>query len=210
MKGAFLNVAHLLLRSQANGPGWRAVVWLQGCGQRCPGCCNAELQPNQPRHLVRPTALATRIAQARGHEGLTVSGGEPFDQAAACAVLLAAAQRLGLSTLVFTGSTIEQLEASQDPAVAVMLSRIDVLVDGPYRRDLACRDPLQASANQRVLRLSRRYGPDDLTRAQTPRQEHIVCADSPVVISTGFPESDLPQGLGSRDGFPQNPREGVS
>ena len=61
------------------GPGRRVGLWLQGCSIRCPGCIS--LDTWDPRVGLVPIAdLLERIDQlAWEADGLTVSGGEPFD-----------------------------------------------------------------------------------------------------------------------------------
>ena len=82
-----VNVAAFLPRSRANGPGERAVVWVQGCPRPvCPGCWNpAFLDVNHEATRVSVPDLAARILALDGLDGVTFSGGEPFHQAAALA-----------------------------------------------------------------------------------------------------------------------------
>ena len=87
MDKLFLNVADIQLRSRVNGPGLRSVIWVQGCTRGCPGCFNPHTHPHDPRHLLDPEALAQRLMRVPDTDGITLSGGEPFEQAAACAVL---------------------------------------------------------------------------------------------------------------------------
>lgn len=158
-----LSLAGFLPRSEANGPGVRAVVWVQGCSMTppCPGCINPALLRPGGDH-VEVEALARRIRAIRELDGLTLSGGEPFDQADALAELAAALPELHL--LVFSGRTLAELEA--DPRATALLRRIDVLVAGPYRADLPADTPLLGSANQVVHHLSQRSAPGPLAAAE--------------------------------------------
>ncbi len=105
-----LRLAAFEPRSLANGPGVRAVVWVQGCGKRCPGCFNPEFQAREGGCEVTAEEVLRRIAVAEGIEGVTFSGGEPFDQAAALAEVARGAQARGLGVVVFTGYTRGELE----------------------------------------------------------------------------------------------------
>ncbi|HTM20927.1 MAG TPA: 4Fe-4S single cluster domain-containing protein [Kofleriaceae bacterium] len=140
--------------SRANGPGVRATVWLQGCTLGCPGCFNpATHAADGP---ITPVAeLVDRIA-ALPVDGLTVSGGEPFEQPDGLRALIEGVRaRTGLSVLVFSGFTLEELRARAGaPAI---LALIDVLVDGRYRSGERLARGLRGSANQRIHLLSPRH-----------------------------------------------------
>jgi anaerobic ribonucleoside-triphosphate reductase activating protein len=97
-------------RSLANGPGLRAVLWVQGCGKRCPGCFNPEFQQRAGGREVAVEEVLQWIADAQGIEGVTFSGGEPFDQAEALAAVARGAQARGLGVVVFTGYERGELE----------------------------------------------------------------------------------------------------
>jgi anaerobic ribonucleoside-triphosphate reductase activating protein len=71
----------MLPRSAVNGPGERAVVWFQGCDLQCRGCFNPASHPFN-RHRDKPGEdVAELILACRGIEGVTFSGGAPFQQA---------------------------------------------------------------------------------------------------------------------------------
>lgn len=155
-----LAVALELPRTEAEGPGLRYAVWLQGCSLRCPGCCNPEyLSPPSATHpRVEAEDLAARVLGTPGIEGLSVLGGEPMEQAGPLAELLQRVRAGGLSTMVFTGYRREELSG---PALAA-LDHVDLLVDGRYERsepELSRR--WIGSRNQRMLFLTDRYDPAD-------------------------------------------------
>ena len=87
--------------------------------------------------------------------GLTLSGGEPFLQPAALLPLARAAHERGLDVWSYSGFTLEELRAQEDPDVDALLDELDVLVDGDYREEL--RDltlHFRGSRNQRVIDLA--------------------------------------------------------
>ena len=153
-----LRVAARAPCTRAEGPGARFALWLQGCSIRCPGCCNPHLFEASSGPLVTVAALLDEIAAApEPIEGITVLGGEPFDQAEGLAALVHAVAARGLSVVVFTGFTIEDLRA-RGGAASDALRAIDVLVDGRYHADEPERDRLWVgSRNQRFHYLSGRY-----------------------------------------------------
>lgn len=91
-------------------------------------------------------------------DGITVSGGEPFDQAESLCVLLGLAAAQGFHVMVYTGYTWDELRLRADSLgdrwIHRSLELIDVLVEGPYRFDYPPRHPWAGSGNQRVLHLS--------------------------------------------------------
>jgi anaerobic ribonucleoside-triphosphate reductase activating protein len=143
--------------TEAEGPGRRFALWVQGCSLRCPGCCNPHLFERDGGREVPVDELAARIEAVRAQiEGITLLGGEPFEQAGELAVLTRHAHALGLSVMAFSGYTLEELRARPD--ALSLLAEIDLLVDGRYEASLPERERRWAgSANQRFHFLSERY-----------------------------------------------------
>jgi anaerobic ribonucleoside-triphosphate reductase activating protein len=186
---ATLPIAQIVPATEAEGPGLRFAVWLQGCPLRCPGCCNPEMLPFHGGEMVAVDELVARVETAvREHdvEGVTLLGGEPFAHAVGAAPFARRVRELGLTVMIFSGYEIEALRASDDPAVLALLERTDILVDGPYDRDRPeTRRRWIGSANQRVHHLSGRTSPDD-PRWFRPNTLEIRLVDGEVVIN-GFP-----------------------
>jgi anaerobic ribonucleoside-triphosphate reductase activating protein len=127
-----LKLAGFLARSSVNGPGIRAVVWVQGCPLRCDGCFNPEFLPFSGGYPVRAGYLAEMILAIEGIDGVTFSGGEPFAQASALSELGAILKEAGMSVVTFTGFTWEQLTVKNRPTWSSLLSVTDILIAGPY------------------------------------------------------------------------------
>ena len=166
-------------RSRANGPGARYVVWLQGCTLGCPGCFNPATHPAIGGREVEVSALVREIAAVDGVEGLTLSGGEPLQQPEAALALLRGARALGLSTLVFSGYTIDEIRAQ--PRGEPILSAIDVLVDGRYVSGERLGAGLRGSSNQRIHCLTARYTLAEVEG--TPVAEIRIAPDGSVVLT---------------------------
>ncbi len=186
-----LRVHDLLPCSRANGPGRRVVLWVQGCSLRCPGCANPAthafegggevLVPDLWRHLR---------GLARGQDGLTISGGEPLDQAPAMRALLDLVRRQGdLSVVLFTGYTWEEVQ--RRPDAADLLAGVDLLVAGRYDRDRRTACDLRGSSNQTVHFLTALYGPQDLS-AIPPAEVTITATGQ--IVSTGLDALSLCMG----------------
>jgi anaerobic ribonucleoside-triphosphate reductase activating protein len=160
-----LSVAQIVPCTEAEGPGRRFALWFQGCPLRCPGCCNPEMlsfdggQPMTLRHVMQEVRTAS---EQQGIEGITLLGGEPLAHAAGGVALAREARRLGLSVMVFSGHTLAEARKLVDPAVAELLALTDILVDGPYIRELPdTRRRWIGSTNQVIHFLTARYRADD-------------------------------------------------
>lgn len=177
-----VRLGNFVPRSRANGPGVRAVIWVQGCRRQCPGCCNPEFQNPDGGRVATVDELLARIAAALPLDGLSLSGGEPFDQAAPLAELCRQVRPQGLTIVCFTGYTLSELREADRPDWSSLLSHTDLLVAGPYDQDQPCTEPLRASANQTLHYLTGRITPDDLRGI--PRVEVIL--DDGYLQITGF------------------------
>lgn len=130
-------------------------MWVQGCSIRCRGCINPHLFSDRGGAWTAPDGIVAG-ARAAGDEGLTLLGGEPFDQAEALAELASLARRNGLGVICFTGFTME--EAGRKPGGAELMAQVDLLVDGPYVADRPETErALVGSSNQRFIHLTERY-----------------------------------------------------
>jgi anaerobic ribonucleoside-triphosphate reductase activating protein len=187
--GVLLQLAQIVPVTEAEGPGRRFALWFQGCPLRCPGCCNPEMLPFQGGQALHLSAVVDQVRNAAARhaiEGITLLGGEPLAHATGAAALARAVRRLGLTVMVFTGYTQEQARQMADPAVADLLAHTDILVDGPYLRELPeTRRRWIGSANQRVHFLSDRYRPDDACWQQPNTLE--IRLDGTGVTVNGFP-----------------------
>ncbi|MBE5800677.1 MAG: anaerobic ribonucleoside-triphosphate reductase activating protein [Clostridiales bacterium] len=144
--------------SIVDGPGFRTSIFTQGCPHHCPGCHNPESHdPNGGKDWTLDE-VESRFTNNPLLDGITLTGGEPFEQPEACAELARRAHEKGLNVWAFSGYTYEQLleKAEQQPAIGTLLDRCDVLVDGPFRqeeRSLELR--FRGSKNQRLIDLNK-------------------------------------------------------
>jgi anaerobic ribonucleoside-triphosphate reductase activating protein len=184
-----LRVAQVVRCTEAEGPGRRFALWFQGCPLRCPGCCNPEMLPftgGRRLTVVEVLAQVRTAAAADGVEGITLLGGEPLAHAAGAAALAREVRLLGLTVMVFSGYTLEDARQLPDPAVQDLLALTDLLVDGPYLRELPeTRRRWIGSANQRIHFLSDRYREDDPCWRR-PNTLEVRWKDGEVTVN-GFP-----------------------
>jgi anaerobic ribonucleoside-triphosphate reductase activating protein len=184
-----LRVAQIVPCTEAEGPGRRFALWLQGCPLRCPGCCNPEMLPFEGGTEIPLADVEAQVRSAVERdaiEGITLLGGEPMAHAEGAGALARHAHRLGLTVMVFSGYTLEEIRGGADPSALELLEHTDILVDGPYLRDRP--EPRRrwiGSANQRVHFLSDRARDDD-PRWLRPNTLEIRLEGSQVTVN-GFP-----------------------
>lgn len=174
--GDYLNVARMIERTRAEGPGLRMCVWVQGCALNCPGCCNRSMRPFEPREVVATDDLIRHVekvwAGSEVPEGITFLGGEPFLQAAGLARVAERVRELGGTVLAFSGYTLKELRRGDFPGVERFLAAVDVLIDGPYLSQ--CIEKQRnwvGSTNQRFHYLTDAY---DASIETDPRYRHVV------------------------------------
>lgn len=182
----YLNLMGYVDESQVNGPGCRAVVWVQGCPRECQGCFNPASWSFEINQLTAVEELAEKIVSNPHHTGVTFSGGEPFWQATALAELAKRVKEKGLNVMSFTGFTLEQLQLPSAPAGSQdLLAQLDILIDGPFVESLAIHAPDSpvSSRNQRVHVLNPAFK-DEISWASDQIEIHILKDGSRII--TGF------------------------
>jgi anaerobic ribonucleoside-triphosphate reductase activating protein len=182
----YLNIMGYVDESEVNGPGCRAVIWVQGCLRECSGCFNPVSWSFEINQLMSIDTLAQKILSHPRNQGVTFSGGEPFWQAPALAELARRVKAAGLNVMSFTGFTLEQLHSPYAPAGAEdLLEQLDLLIDGPYVESLAIHSPdsLVSSSNQRVHVFNPTLH-DRLTWASDQIEVHILKDGSRII--TGY------------------------
>ncbi|MFZ1700881.1 MAG: 4Fe-4S single cluster domain-containing protein [Pyrinomonadaceae bacterium] len=148
--------------SVVDGPGRRSVVQVAGCSIRCKGCYVPETHEHQNGSFVSISSIVDEIVSKRSHhDGVTILGGEPFDQPGPVAELVHRLKKHNLHIMVYSGHKIETLIARKDPNTDYILTHSDALIDGPFiyqQRDNA--SEYRGSRNQRqFVNLGRvRYG----------------------------------------------------
>lgn len=146
----YLNVLQLCQNgSRALGPGLRYVIWVQGCPFNCPHCETPEGHSFEPNFLVDISKLAEDIVSRPNIEGITISGGEPMEQAGELYALLEKVleKRPELTVISYTGYLLEQLTSEEQENY---ISKLDVLIDGRYIHEKNDNQGIRGSSNQQV------------------------------------------------------------
>lgn len=139
----------------ALGPGTRAGIWLQGCTLACPGCLARDTWAADPARAVPVSDLLDWLGELPdGLDGITISGGEPFQQPSALAELVAGISRWRagrpIDVLAYSGYAWSRIRRHTN-----VLAHCDAVVTGPYiaRRNTGA-TPLRGSANQSLIPLT--------------------------------------------------------
>ncbi len=192
-----LRINNFLSSSYANGPGKRAVVWVQGCSLKCPGCYNPDTHNQDGGFTISIEKLYDKIISLKDSvEGLTISGGEPLEQAEALAELIRKIRETSnLSIIVFTGYEWNALEcvlknseknttfppALNSDAVKMIFNSIDILIAGRFDYKQKVARHLQGSANKIVRFFTNRYNMKDLENV--PESEIVITAEGKILVS---------------------------
>ncbi|NLT57559.1 MAG: anaerobic ribonucleoside-triphosphate reductase activating protein [Clostridiales bacterium] len=147
-------LAGVVQDSIVDGPGLRLAVFTQGCPHACPGCHNPETHPFEGGTPTTVRELLQKLQDNPLQTGVTLSGGEPFCQAAPLAAFAAACKRRGLEVAAYSGYTFEELLelGRQDPGVPALLQQLDTLIDGRFVQALRSHElRFRGSANQRTV-----------------------------------------------------------
>jgi anaerobic ribonucleoside-triphosphate reductase activating protein len=132
----------------------RFVVFTQGCPHCCRGCHNPDTHDFNAGTEISVDELFSRVERNPLCSGLTLSGGEPFVQAAECAELAERVRGTGRDVWCYSGYTLEEIREAGNPDWDRLLDNIDVLIDGRFVEELkSFSHKWRGSSNQRVYRL---------------------------------------------------------
>ena len=139
------------------GPGKRIVLWLEGCSLNCTGCMAASMKIRHQRNQMPVYKIIESFKQpTEGLDGITISGGEPFEQAdPLCEMVKLIKSETHLDIMMYSGYTIKELNEYSESARQI-LSLIDILVDGRFEEGLSNKKMWRGSDNQKLHLLSER------------------------------------------------------
>lgn len=195
-----LQVHSFLESSSVNGPGQRAVIWLQGCSLGCPGCWNQATHRRSAGSQRAVSEILNWLASVRSRieiSGLTLSGGEPLEQAPVLVRLLASVREQwpDCSIGLFSGYAEAELDRGCYrcfPFTTPLAKRgiwqrirktLDFAVLGRYNALAPSSDPLVTSKNQQLRLYSSRHS---LANFQS-RLVEVTIDDYGLAQVSGFP-----------------------
>ena len=157
-----MRLAGLKLNDCIDGDGISVSLWMQGCPHRCKGCHNPETWDYEGGYEDETNEIRGQIVKALKandiQRNFSILGGEPLcEQNAEDVFTILTCVRMAyphIKIFLWTGYTYEYLISLNNATINGVLSKIDVLIDGPFieeQRDISLY--LRGSRNQRVIDL---------------------------------------------------------
>ncbi len=177
------------------GPGRRIGLWVQGCSIGCKGCLSRDTWPEEAGKEIPISELLAWCAQISGHvlDGVTISGGEPFEQPQALDQLLRGLahwrqkKKLDFDILCYSGYPLATLRARH----AALLAQLDAVIAEPFIESLPSKHPWCGSSNQKLVPLSprgeQRYANTEGAAEPADRKRIQALADGQRVWYVGIP-----------------------
>lgn len=153
-----VRIAGIVKESIVDGPGIRFVVFAQGCKHSCPGCHNPNTHDFNGGCMMDVESILDEVKKDPLVDGITISGGEPFEQAEALGELAAKAKDMGYNIMTYTGYTFESIveQSKKMSAWEKLLKKTDILVDGRFEQDKKSYQlEFRGSANQRAIHVEK-------------------------------------------------------
>lgn len=146
-----INIGFIWYPVTTLGYGKRIGVWFQGCSKRCENCISPEFQLLNGGTTYAVEEIVNSICDKQEIDGLTISGGEPFDQPEGLLKLIMTyKEKFNDDILIFTGYALDELHEKKSFVIEEILRNIAVLIDGRYMDDKNNGIGLRGSTNQKI------------------------------------------------------------
>lgn len=186
-----INVSRVHFPVTTLGPGQRLGIWLQGCSIHCAGCISADTWSFGSGEIEVSTLVGDLAQWLTKCDGVTISGGEPFDQESGLVDLLTAIKNTtDTNVLVFSGYPLETLQSS----FARTSGLIDALISDPFDQHAPRKRALRGSDNQRLTLLTplgqELFAHYDQATAPKERRLDVMFGTDGVTWMAGIPKDD--------------------
>lgn len=170
------------------GPGRRLGIWLQGCSIHCKGCIAPENQPFDKNFSVSLDMLINEIAPALNEAcGVTISGGEPFDQPEALIELLTELNRLNIDDVLLYSGYKKADILSKYPQIRDLAA---ALIDGQFIEGDITDAIWKGSANQTLTIFNEKYRELYETWSKLPKSNLQFIKNKTGYYIIGIPRQD--------------------
>lgn len=190
-----MNISHIEESCLIYGPGIRYVIWTQGCSIKCKGCWNKETWSFKEKKLKSTSELYNDILKVKKLEGITILGGEAFDQYDELLNLVKKIREIELSIILYTGYSLKELKKNKKTEI---FNFIDVLITGRYEEDKRNINSggLVGSYNQEIFFYSKKYSKNDLVELN---ESEISIDENGKISIYGYETSDLKKNIKIND-----------
>lgn len=170
------------------GFGKRIGIWLQGCSIHCEGCISVDTWQFGINSISLEEIKGLLKQWLPKSDGITISGGEPFDQEEALFELLQFLRSYQKSVLVYSGYSFQQLRTKKE----VRSGWIDVLISEPYDHKQPQTKALLGSDNQQMHLLTD-LGKHDFESyiEKSPEKKLDIHFERDTVWMTGIPYNGM-------------------
>jgi anaerobic ribonucleoside-triphosphate reductase activating protein len=172
------------------GYGRRIVIWMQGCSIHCTGCVSKDTWDFDPERETEVAEIALALASwMKMADGLTISGGEPFDQPKGLLELLRRIRPMITGDILLYSGYRRSILDAKNPEI---LAFVDVLIDGPFEPNAGQSKVLRGSDNQTISLLTAtavsRYSADINNLQWQDHRRMDVVVDEDTLWMAGIPE----------------------
>ena len=183
---ASCRIAYVLYPITTLGPETRLGIWFQGCTRRCRCCIAPELQAHEGPFIEVSSLLhliSDFIARHPVH-GVTISGGEPFEQAEALTILAEGLSEVVPDLLIYSGYPYDELKRMMPDTLRRIEMSSSALITGPYIADLDdARSPLWGSSNQELhVKPEFQSLYHEYIHNSTRQSETFLCAEKLIIV----------------------------
>lgn len=175
------------------GPGRRIGIWVQGCKIGCKNCVSVDTwdsKVNRKLSVANLLAWCEQVVGQTGFDGITISGGEPFDQPVGLTAFLEGlhqwrnSRQLDFDILCYSGYPFSTLKKKHQ----AILNKLDALIPEPFIDSQPTTNVWRGSANQTLQLLSRRAEIKYASSATHYENKQIqVMVDETQVWTIGIP-----------------------
>ncbi len=150
-------INNIISETYVEGLGKRCAIWFQGCRKRCQGCLNQDTWSFKKGKLYSISEILDLIDSIKNLDGVTILGGEPFEQFEALNTLLDRLYERQLSVILFTGYYLYELDLLYPDMCKKLAKKCDVLIDGPYIENFKIKHKYIGSSNQNIYVFNKKY-----------------------------------------------------